>query len=151
MRKEKTRLKMKHGPRELCRWLVTHGKKGSRVSSCRKAKLARWHRPREGREKESRSVAPVLKGKAMREWTSLKPKGSRPLGPCGSAFLALDFATAGPSCRCGLLAVSWAWEGEFRLAMAGPRLSSWWPAKQSKMGPKFGMKMGLCLAHQKKK
>ena len=30
MRKEKTRLAMKHGPRELCRWLVAHGKKGNR-------------------------------------------------------------------------------------------------------------------------
>ena len=35
------------------------------------------------------------------------------------------------------------------LATAGPRLSSWWPAKQSNMGLKFGLEMGLCLAHQK--
>ena len=127
---------------------------GKKAVECLHAGKQSWQgdtgHVREGK-KESRSVALVLKGKAMQEWTSLKPKESRPLGPCGSAFLALDFATAGPSCRCGLLAVSWAWEGEFRLAMVGPRLSSWWPAKQSKMGPKFGMKMGLCLAHQKKK
>ena len=35
------------------------------------------------------------------------------------------------------------------LATAGPRLSSWWPAKQSNMGLKFGLEMGLFLAHKK--